>query len=121
MLVVFSKNNFRGICAVDLEDAESARPALRIQRCEMLGRLEAETGHDHVSNRHEAADPGRLVSEDEPRQQFGIGRRSGGKLDRVSIGQIHRCVSFGNRGLRRKRNSCCVMVFGRHMQAMVRF
>jgi len=73
VLVVFAKNNFSWTCAVELEDAESARSALRIQRGEMLGCLEAETGYERVSNRHKSADPRRLVSEDEPRQQFGIG------------------------------------------------
>src|SRR5262249_3284427 len=73
VLVVFPKNNFSWTCAVDLEDAESARSVLRAQRCEMLSRLEAETGYERVSNRDEAADPGRLVSEYEPRQQFWIG------------------------------------------------
>ena len=114
VLVVFSKNNFSWTCAVDPEDAESARSALRIQCCKMLGRLEAETGHERVSNRHEPADPGRLVREDEPRQHFGIGRRSGRKLDRISVGEIHRRVGFGDRRLRRERHRGCVMVFGRH-------
>ena len=78
----------------------------------MLSCLEAETRYERVSNCDEAADPGRLVSEDEPGQHFGIGGRLGGKLDRVSVGEMHRCVGIGNRRLRRKRHRCCPMEFG---------
>ena len=78
VLIVFSKDNFGWTCAVNLEDADATRSASRFQRCEMLGSLEAETRYERVSNCHEAADPGRLVSGDEPRQYFGIGRRSNG-------------------------------------------
>ena len=81
----------------------------------MLSCLEAETRYERVSDCDEAADPGRLVGEDEPRQHFGIGRRSGGKLDRISVGQIHRCVGFSNRRLLRKRDRPYVTVFDRHV------
>ena len=81
----------------------------------MIGCLEAETRDKQVPNRREAANPRRLTSEDEPRQQLGIGRRTGRQLDRESIDKVRRRVSFGDPRLWRKRHGCRAMVFGCHV------
>ena len=114
VLVVFSKDNFGRTCAVDLENSDTACVACRIRCRELLGSLEAEPSNDGIPDRHEAADPRCLLGKNEPRQQFGIGRRSRWKLDRVGIREIRRCVGAGDSGLWRNRYRRWMMLLSRH-------
>jgi hypothetical protein len=114
MLVVLSKHDLSRACAVDLEQTDSALPRFGAKRHEVFGGLEPESGDECISNPHEAADPGRLLSEDETRQQFRASQCTSRKLDRVCVGQVHRFVGPSYPRLRRQRYCRYAIVFVWH-------